>query len=70
MTAGMTPVINPKAPEGQLPSKQPLRGFGCFQVPDGSKGLKLRVQGSFTSAGSVFQLTDKAGQPDAPVTPK
>jgi hypothetical protein len=60
--------ISPKVPDGQLPSKQPLRGFACFQVPDSSVKLKLRVQGSITAEGSVFQLTSKTGQPIPAVT--
>jgi hypothetical protein len=28
-----------------------------FEVPDGTTGLALRVQGSLTAAGAVFALT-------------
>lgn len=62
--------LEPGAPEGQMPPKQPIRGNVCFQVPDGSTKLKLRVQGSFTAEGSLFQLTNKLGQPVPGVTPK
>jgi hypothetical protein len=55
--------LEPGAPEGQLPSKQPIRGFVCFEAPDGSTKLKLRIQGSFTAEGSLFQLTSKTGTP-------
>ena len=58
--------LQPGAPEGQMPPKQPIRGFVCFQVPDGSVKLKIRIQGSFTAEGSLFQLTDKAGVPIPP----
>ena len=49
--------LEPGAPEGEMPPKLPIRGFVCFQVPDGSTKLKLRVQGSITAAGSLFRLT-------------
>jgi hypothetical protein len=49
--------LQPPAPQGQMPPKQPIRGFVCFQVPDGSTKLKLRVQGSITAEGALFKLT-------------
>jgi hypothetical protein len=55
--------IDPKVPDGQLPSKVPLRGFTCFEIPDGSVGLVLRVQGSLTADGALFKLTTKTGTP-------
>ena len=55
--------LEPPAPDGQLPPKQPIRGFACFEIPDGSTKLKLRIQGSFTAEGSLFQLTTKTGTP-------
>jgi Domain of unknown function (DUF4352) len=58
--------LQPSAPDGQLPSKQPIRGFACFEIPDGSTKLKLRIQGSFTAEGALFQLTTKTGTPIPP----
>jgi hypothetical protein len=49
--------LQPAARQGQMPPRQPIRGFVCFQVPDGSTKLKLRVQGSITAEGSLFKLT-------------
>jgi hypothetical protein len=48
--------LNPSAPDGQIAGGQSIRGFVAFQVPDGTTGLKLRVQGSITAAGAVFAL--------------
>jgi hypothetical protein len=61
--------LEPPAPDGQIPAKQPVRGYVCFQVPDGSTKLKLRVQGTVTTEGVVFKLTDKAGVPIPPADP-
>lgn len=55
--------LSPGPPEGQMAPKQPIRGNVCFEIPDGSVKLKLRIQGSFTAEGSLFQLTNKTGQP-------
>ena len=55
--------LQPGAPDGQMPSKQPIRGNVCFEVPDGSVKLKMRIQGSLTAEGSLFKLTNKLGQP-------
>ena len=52
-----------------MPPKQPIRGNVCFEIPDGSTKLKLRVQGSLTAEGSLFALTDKAGAPIPPKAP-
>jgi hypothetical protein len=49
--------FSPSAPEGQIASGQSIRGFVVFEVPDGTTGLKLRVQGSLTAAGAVFALS-------------
>ena len=50
--AGLTPA----APDGQIAGGQSIRGFVVFQVPNGTIGLKLRVQGSVTAAGAVWTL--------------
>jgi hypothetical protein len=50
-------LLSPKAPEGQIPPKGSIRGLVGFQVPDGSTGLKLRVQGSITASGATFKLS-------------
>jgi hypothetical protein len=49
--------LSPNAPDGELAAGQSVRGFVVFQVPDGTSGLKLRVQGGLTSAGAVFTLS-------------
>lgn len=49
--------ITPKSPEGEFAPGQALRGLVVFQVPDGSTGLRVRVQGSITATGAVFKLT-------------
>jgi hypothetical protein len=48
--------LNPGAPDGQIAGGQSIRGFVVFQIPNGTTGLKLRVQGSLTAAGAVFTL--------------
>lgn len=48
--------LQPGAPDGQIAGGQSVRGFVSFEVPDGTAGLKLRVQGSLTAAGAVFNL--------------
>ncbi len=52
MDAGLTP----GAPGGEIAAGQSVRGFVAFEVPDGTSGLKLRVQGNLTAAGAVFNL--------------
>lgn len=49
--------VSPRPPDGQIPGGQNLRGFVVFSVPDGTSGLRLRVQGSPTAAGAVFRLS-------------
>jgi len=49
--------VDPGPPDGQFAAGQSMRGFVVFAVPNGTTGLKLRVQGSFTAAGAVFALT-------------
>ena len=51
------PGLNPSAPDGQIAAGQAIRGYVGFEVPTGTTGLKLRSQGSMTSAGAVFTLT-------------
>lgn len=48
--------MSPGAPDGELAAGQSIRGFVVFEVPDGSTGLRFRVQGSITAAGAVFRL--------------
>ena len=48
--------LSPGPPEGEIAGGQSIRGWVVFQVPDGTTGLKLRVQGSITAAGAVFTL--------------
>lgn len=49
--------LSPGAPDGEIAAGQSIRGNVLFQVPDGTAGLKLRVQGEFTAAGAVFALS-------------
>jgi hypothetical protein len=49
--------LKPGAPEGELAAGQSIRGYVAFEVPNGTRGLKLRVQGSLTAAGAVFTLS-------------
>jgi len=48
--------LNPGPPDGQIAGGQSIRGFVVFQIPNGTTGLKLRVQGSLTAAGAMFAL--------------
>lgn len=48
--------LTPGPPEGEIPPGEALRGFVVFEVPDGSTGLRFRVQGSLTAAGAFFRL--------------
>jgi hypothetical protein len=50
------PGLGASAPEGQIEPGHSLRGFVAFEVPDGTTGLKLRVQGRLTAAGAVYTL--------------
>lgn len=52
MDAGLTP----GAPGGEIAAGQSIRGFVAFEVPEDASGLKLRVQGSITASGAVFNL--------------
>jgi hypothetical protein len=52
----ITSGVTPGAPEGEIAGGQSIRGFVVFEVPDGTTGLKLRVQGGLTAAGAVFSL--------------
>jgi Domain of unknown function (DUF4352) len=49
--------LTPPTPEGQIPPQGAVRGLVGFQVPDGTTGLKLRVQGSITASGVMFRLS-------------
>ncbi len=46
----------PRAPDGQVPAGQAVRGIAVFEVPDGTTGLRLRVQGGLTASGAFFTL--------------
>ncbi len=48
--------LSPGPPDGEIAGGQSIRGFVGFEVPDGTTGLKLRVQGGLTAAGAVFNL--------------
>lgn len=48
--------LTPGPPDGEIPAGEAVRGFAVFDVPDGTTGLRLRVQGSFTAAGAFFSL--------------
>jgi len=50
----ITSGVTPGAPDGEIAGGQSIRGFVVFEVPDGTTGLKLRVQGGLTAAGAVF----------------
>jgi hypothetical protein len=49
--------LSPSAPEGPIPAGESIRGYVAFQVPDGTTGLRFRVQGNITAAGAVWTLT-------------
>jgi hypothetical protein len=53
----IVPGVNPSTPDGEIAAQQALRGYVVFDVPIGAARLKLRCQGSITSAGAVFALT-------------
>jgi hypothetical protein len=46
--------LRPGAPGGSDRWCESIRGFVVFEVPDGTAGLKLRVQGGSNAAGAVF----------------
>ena len=48
--------VEPKAPEGQIPAGGAIRGLAVFEVPDGTTGMRLRVQGNLTASGAFFTL--------------
>lgn len=48
--------VEPKAPDGQIPAGGAIRGLAVFQVPDGTTGMRLRVQGNITASGAFFNL--------------
>jgi hypothetical protein len=48
--------LSPGPPDGLISGGQSVRGFVAFEVPDGTAGLKLRIQGSLTASGVVFDL--------------
>ena|SRR5438128_2726911 len=52
----ITSGVTPGAPDGEIAGGQSIRGFVVFEVPDGTTGLKLSVQGGLTAAGAVFSL--------------
>jgi hypothetical protein len=49
--------IKPGPPEGEIPAGEAVRGMVVFEVPDGSTGLRMRVQGNLTASGAFFTLT-------------
>ena len=53
----IVPGLSPTAPEGEIPAGGSVRGFVAFQAPDGTTGLRFRVQGSLTAAGAIFSLS-------------
>ena len=53
----LMPGLSPSAPDGEFAAGQSIRGNVAFEVPDGTTGLKLRVQGKITAAGAVFALS-------------
>jgi len=48
--------LSPTAPEGEIGPGQSIRGFVDSAVPDGSSGLRMRVQGGLTAYGAVWVL--------------
>jgi hypothetical protein len=49
--------LKPGPPEGQIPAGGAVRGFAVFEIPDGTAGLRLRVQGNLTASGAFFALS-------------
>lgn len=49
--------VEPRAPDGQIPAGGAIRGMAMFEVPEGTTGLRLRVQGNITASGAFFALT-------------
>lgn len=48
--------VTPRAPDGEIPAGEAVRGFAVFEVPDGTTGLRFRAQGGITSSGAFFNL--------------
>ena len=48
--------VKPGPPDGQIPAGEAVRGTVVFEVPDGTTGLRLRVQGNLTASGAFFSL--------------
>jgi hypothetical protein len=49
--------VAPPAPDGEVPPGQAIRGLALFEMPDGTTGLRVRVQGSLTAAGAYFAVS-------------
>lgn len=49
--------VEPKAPDGQIPGGGAIRGLAVFEIPEGTTGMRLRVQGNITASGAFFNLT-------------
>jgi hypothetical protein len=49
--------VEPRAPDGQIPAGGAIRGLAVFEIPEGTTGMRLRVQGSITASGAFFTLT-------------
>lgn len=49
--------VEPKAPDGQIPAGGAIRGLAVFEIPEGTSGMRLRVQGNITASGAFFNLT-------------
>lgn len=49
--------VEPKAPDGQIPAGGAIRGLAVFEIPEGTTGMRLRVQGNITASGAFFNLT-------------
>lgn len=48
--------VSPPPPDGEVPPGGAVRGRSLFEVPDGTTGLRLRVQGRPDAQGVVFTL--------------
>lgn len=42
---------------GQIPAGGAIRGLAVFEIPEGTTGMRLRVQGNITASGAFFNLT-------------
>lgn len=49
--------VTPPPPDGELPPGQAARGMALFEIPDGTNGLRVRVQGTLTAGGVYFTLS-------------